>query len=207
MKKYTLIMTTVAVLLLGYTPSIVKAQGAEEMKNKTVESFETKNETKELQDYQLKESYEVVYDNEFLTAGEDIPAGKYRVVSENVGYVFDLDGEQNVIRNLLVFNWSYIELDENQSIRLKEVFLTPLTEEMAPVTNEEVITDGIYLVGTDIESGTYSVLSTEIESALAIFNTFDLNDFNNASFPSPSDSNITVEEGQLLSIAKVEISK
>lgn len=203
MKKYILSLLTLMVIPI----SIVSAQSADAPESrKEVNQVELK--TSDLQDYQMKENYKVVYDEEFLTVGVDIPAGNYRVVSDKVGYVFGLDSEQNTTDSLFVINWSYIELIDNQTIKLKEVFLTPVTDEMTPATNgEDVIADGIYLIGTDIDSGTYNILSTEMESTIAIFDTFDVTDFNNATYPRLSESNFTVEEGQILSIGKVEISK
>ena len=199
MKKYILSL----LILLIMPPAIANAQSIKG----TESHIETKQSDLDLADYQIKENYEVVYDTEFLTVGKDIPAGKYRAVSEKVGYVFTLDSEQNTTNSLPVFKWSYVELADNQIIKLKDAFLTPVTDDLKPITTDAVLNGGIYLVGTDIESGTYKILSFKNESTIAIFDEFDLSSFQSTTYPSIDSADFSVEDGQLLSISNIEFSK
>lgn len=102
--------------------------------------------------------------------GTDIEAGLYRVVltetSMNIGYVERSSGvsmdSSEILANIVLTGDGYVEIKETDAaVKLTGVELFPVSlDELTPDIKTEV-SDGIYLVGYDINPGTYKVEVTE----------------------------------------------
>ena len=102
--------------------------------------------------------------------GKDIKAGLYKVTLKDkimkMGYVErakDVNMELNsIIANIILTGNGYVEiLPTDVAVKLQGVEIEPVKlEDVKPAVKKEA-SDGIYLIGYDLEAGTYKVEVTD----------------------------------------------
>ena len=102
--------------------------------------------------------------------GTDIPSGLYQVTItdtiSNMGYVErskDVNMEvDSIIANIILTGNGYVEVkDTDKAIKIQGAELKPIKLEELVKNIKTEVSDGIYLVGYDLEPGTYKVEVTD----------------------------------------------
>jgi anti-sigma28 factor (negative regulator of flagellin synthesis) len=105
--------------------------------------------------------------------GTDIPSGLYQVTItdtiSNMGYVErskDVNMEvDSIIANIILTGNGYVEVkDTDKAIKIQGAELKPIKLEELVKNIKTEVSDGIYLVGYDLEPGTYKVEVTDTTS-------------------------------------------
>lgn len=120
----------------------------------------------EIQNSETKSGYK---DGTYLV-GEDIQPGLYRaIVSENalgMGYVErakDVNMEvDSIIANVALTGNGYIEIKAtDKAVKVQGAELVPIKLEELTKNIQNTVGDGIYLIGYDLEPGTYKVVLSD----------------------------------------------
>ena len=116
------------------------------------------------------EPKKTTYSNGKYLVGKDIESGLYKVtVTDEIlkmGYVEranDINMEfDSIIANIILTGDGYIEiLSTDVAVKLQGVEIEPIKiEDLVPAIQKEV-SDGIYLIGYDLDAGTYKVEVTD----------------------------------------------
>lgn len=110
------------------------------------------------------------YGNGVYLVGKDIQSGIYRVILKdnflNMGYVErkkDLDmGFNSIIANIVLTGDGYVEIKKTDvAVKLQGVEIFPIDLKTLEPNIKTVLSGGIYLVGYDIQPGTYKVEVTD----------------------------------------------
>ena len=138
--------------------------------SETNTSTQTSNENQATQEATATEKEPSGLGDGTYMVGEDIQAGMYKVIlSENamgMGYVErakDVNMEvDSIIANIALTGNGYVEIKEtDKAVRIQGAELFPVKLEELQKDIKTEMTDGIYLVGYDLEPGTYKVELTE----------------------------------------------
>lgn len=171
---------------------------------------------KEWEEQERKENGEFLsspYEDGVYEIGMDIPAGEYVLIQNdgNKGYfevTYDLSGSGGTFfSNGIVNNRSIVTLNKNLYVTTDRCILYPIEEAPAVEILSNILPSGMYLVGTDIPAGTYTVrptgesmglFSIESDSLHRPESTIDSQRFS-------SEITITVEDGQYITLSSAEL--
>ena len=170
-------------------------------------------ETPEPEESEEEEQDITTYKPGTYIAGDDIPAGEYKIFTDSMGYVEvskDSSGEMDsIITNDNFTTFIYLTIEDGQYLKLQMSEAVPV-EEAPAYDSDDGYVEGMYKVGVDIPAGEYNVISDNDDMMAYIEVSKDSTGsmesiVTNDNFE--GNKYITVEEGQYLTLQMAHIEE
>lgn len=161
--RHKIISGILILLLIG----IISANNGEGGSNQVTPDMDTTSVTS---DNVVGTEKTVKYGNGKYLVGKDIQSGLYKVkITDTImkmGYIErakDLNMElDSILANIVLTGDGYVEIkDTDVAVKLQGVEIYPIDVNTLTKNIKKEVQDGIYLVGFDIEAGTYKVEVTD----------------------------------------------
>lgn len=138
----------------------------------------------------------------FLTAGKNIKAGEYKLISKGDASYFKLtDGSSNeklsILDDRIFKNCCYVRINDGQRLYLVDASIENISGKTPSQTG--LLNDGMYKVGTDIPAGTYMLTPTSGIASFDISSSPKRNDIYSSQYFSNPIA-VSVRNGDYLSL-------
>ncbi len=146
--------------------------------------------------------------------GVDLPAGEYVLIQDDAdqsGYfsvTYSAPGSGGAtFANGVVLNRSIVTVKDYFYLTTERCTIYPIEEAPAVDTSSGVLSSGMYLVGTDIPAGTYTLRPAEGKTGLVSIESDSLHRLNSVLDTQRFDSetSVTVEDGQYLTLTTAQL--